>query len=86
MQSLKRLNDRYSNFFDAEGGADNKGSGDRFAERWGWWCLIDSLTNSRVDKWEIVTNWNVIYALNLCSYYKDKQKKEKMELDKIRTT
>jgi len=41
------------------------------------------LTNSRVDKWEIVTKWNVIHGLNICSYYKDKQRKEKIELDKI---
>ena len=83
LQSLKGLNDQYTNFFDNSSGEDNKGSGDGFSDRWGWWCLIDNLTNSRVDKWEIVTKWNVIHGLNICSYYKDKQRKEKIELEKI---
>tara|TARA_R100000656_G_scaffold121059_1_gene95743 strand:- start:379 stop:522 length:144 start_codon:yes stop_codon:yes gene_type:complete len=34
------------------------------------------LTNSRVDKWDIVLEWEVIKALNMCCYYKDKQNME----------
>ena len=37
---------------------------------------MDSLTNSRVDKFDIVLNWEVIKALNMCSYFKDKQRLE----------
>jgi hypothetical protein len=43
---------------------------------WGWWSLIDSLCNSRVDKFEVVQNWNVVYGLNMCCYFKDKQRME----------
>ena len=34
---------------------------------------MDALTNSRVDKWDHVLEWNIIKALNVCCYYKDKQ-------------
>ena len=37
---------------------------------------MDSLTNSRVDKFDIVLNWEVIKALNMCCYFKDKQNME----------
>jgi len=34
------------------------------------------LTNSRIDKWDEVLEWNVIKALNVVAYYSDKQKME----------
>ena len=84
MQSIKGLNERYPNFFDAPSEPDNKGSGEGFASRWGWWSLIDSLTNSRVDKWEKIMDWEVTHGLNICSYYKDKQREEKKQLELVR--
>ena len=82
MQSLSGVNESYKNFFERESGGTDRGSkkgadtGDSFAEAWGWWALVDSLTNSRVDKWDHVLEWNIIKALNVCCYYKDKQKLE----------
>jgi hypothetical protein len=37
---------------------------------------VDNLTNSRIDKWDEVLDYNVIKALNLVAYYTDKQKME----------
>tara|TARA_R100000734_G_scaffold13415_1_gene9957 strand:- start:2287 stop:2442 length:156 start_codon:yes stop_codon:yes gene_type:complete len=37
---------------------------------------VDNLTNSRIDKWDEVLNYEVIKALNLVAYYKDKQRME----------
>tara|TARA_R100000951_G_C2626925_1_gene176307 strand:- start:185 stop:331 length:147 start_codon:yes stop_codon:yes gene_type:complete len=34
------------------------------------------VTNSRIDKWDEVLNYNVIKALNIVAYYSDKQKME----------
>jgi hypothetical protein len=62
--------------FDGGSGETEEGSGDRdsFNKRWGWWQTLDNLTNSRIDKWDIVLEWNVIKALNIVAYYSDKQK------------
>jgi uncharacterized membrane protein len=38
--------------------------------------VVDNLTNSRIDKWDEVLNYEVIKALNLVAYYKDKQRME----------
>jgi len=76
LQSLAELNAGYKNFFDADSTEGDKRSNSGFAERWGWWSLVDNLTNSRVDKWDIVLEWEVIKALNMCCYYKDKQNME----------
>jgi len=35
------------------------------------------LTSGRVDKWDLILNWNVVKALNVCCYYKDKQDEER---------
>tara|TARA_R110002096_G_C14410648_1_gene708242 strand:- start:584 stop:841 length:258 start_codon:yes stop_codon:yes gene_type:complete len=83
LSSLKNLNDRYTNFFDAPGGEDDKGGGNGFSDRYGWWSLVDSLSNSRVDKWAIILEWDVTYGLNICSYYKEKQREEKKQLQKV---
>ena len=76
MGTLSDLNGNYKNFFDDGSQQKDKGSENRFASRWGWWGLIDNLTNSRIDKWDEVLNWEVIKALNVCCYFKDKQKME----------
>lgn len=82
LQSLSRLNANYKNFFDGGSREDSDGSkkgvenGDGFADSWGWWSLVDALTNSRVDKWDQILDWEVIKALNVCCYYKDKQRME----------
>ena len=64
--------------FDAGSREDDEGSkgGTGFGERWGWWHTLDNLTNSRIDKWDEVLNYEVIKALNLVAYYKDKQRME----------
>ena len=82
MQSLSRLNKSYKNFFDSDGPKEQENSGNDvkkggFNESWGWFSIVDSLSNSRIDKWEQIMDWEVIYALNVCSYYKDKQRMEK---------
>ena len=84
MSSLKIVNDSYPNFFDSSSGEDDKGGGNGFAERYGWWGLIDSLSNGRVDKWQIILDWEVTYGLNICAYYKEKQREEKKQLEKLR--
>jgi len=71
------LNRNYKNFFDGGSKQEDQGStGNSFSDNWGWWSLIDSLCNSRVDKFEVVQNWNVVYGLNMCCYFKDKQRME----------
>ena len=57
---------------------DDEGSqkGTGFTERWGWWSTLDNLTNSRIDKWDEILNWDITKALNIVSYYSDKQKME----------
>ena len=68
----------YKNCFDAEGNENDKESkqGDSFAKRWGWWSLIDNLSNSRADKWNYFIEMNVIEVLNMCCYFKEKQEME----------
>jgi hypothetical protein len=34
------------------------------------------LTNSRIDKWDEILNWDITKALNIVAYYTDKQKME----------
>ena len=61
------------------GSGEDKDGGDtrnEFTKRWGWWATLDNLTNSRIDKWDEVLNYNVIKALNIVAYYSDKQKME----------
>ena len=60
MGTLSDLNGNYKNFFDVGVGKDNKGSENGFSNRWGWWGLLDNLTNSRVDKWDEILDWEVI--------------------------
>ena len=64
--------------FDAGSREDDEGSkgGTGFGQRWGWWHTLDNLTNSRIDKWDEILNWDITKALNIVAYYSDKQKME----------
>jgi len=37
---------------------------------------LDNLTNSRIDKWDIIQNYEVIKGLNIVAYFRDKQRHE----------
>ena len=45
-----------------------------FHEYWGYYGVVDALSNNDVTKWEQITKMNVIEFLNVLAYYKDKQK------------
>lgn len=64
---------------------DERGqTGTRFSQRWGWWLTLDNLTNSRIDKWDEILNWDVTKALNIVAYYTDKQKMERQVHNEMR--
>jgi|TARA_Y100000034_G_scaffold29533_1_gene35597 hypothetical protein len=37
---------------------------------------LDNLTNSRIDKWDVIQKYEVIKGLNIVAYFSDKQKHE----------
>ena len=71
-----------------DGRNESREEGTNFSKRWGWWTLLDNLTNSRADKWQYFLDMNVIEALNICCYFKDKQDMEaqmhREQMQKIR--
>lgn len=44
-----------------------------FSEYWGWYLVIDSLSNNDVTKWEYISKMDLISFLNILAFYKDKQ-------------
>jgi len=90
---LDQFNKGYKNFFNAEGGkrteiGEEGNEGDSFSKNWGWWSLLDSITNSRPDKWKYFLDMEVIEAMNICCFYKDKQRmiteEHKRQMQKIK--
>lgn len=41
---------------------------------WGWYNVLDSLSNSDRSKWDYFLNMGVIEFLNTLAFYKDKEK------------
>jgi len=47
---------------------------DGFIERWGWFHVLDEMSNNNRDKWDYFLNMNVIEFLNHMAYLKDRNK------------
>ena len=82
MQTLEALNTNYRKLFDKDATKDEgriARSGKGF-ENWGWFITLDNLSNSRPETWEEFEKMGVIQFLNICSFYKDKQKEQERQI------
>lgn len=62
---------------DAEGKAeddtqDDEGTGEAFAERWGWLANIDAVAETARCSWDAATDMPVVAFLNILAYRNDK--------------
>lgn len=70
MQGLDRINGKYPRLFNRQDESDDEPS--RYSE-WGWYIVLDGLSNSDRTKWDYFLNMKVIEFLNTLAFYKDKQ-------------
>lgn len=45
---------------------------EEFGDKWGWFVILDMLSNNDPTKWDEISEWNVIKFLNTIAYYKEK--------------
>lgn len=78
MQSLQRLDEPYNGLYRAkdleEEIEEYKSIGSDFNEQWGWYVVLDMLSNNNPTKWNEISEWNVLEFLNIISYYHAKAK------------
>ena len=73
MQSLQSIDIRFPNLHSK--GNDGQSFDDTSFERhWGYIIALDNLSNSNPLLWDELTEKNVIWFLNVLTYYNDKQK------------
>lgn len=77
MQSLNQINGKYPRLFEQDNEGDS-GEGEPIKQgglaAWGWYNVLDSLSNSDRTKWDYFLNMGVIEFLNTLAYFKDKEK------------
>lgn len=66
--------EQYPNLFE-KGGDDDQELRDDYYSTWGWYVVLDFLSNSDRTKWNYFLNdMSIIEFLNTYAFYKDKQK------------
>jgi hypothetical protein len=73
---------------DQEGGdpAQDPGTGETFADKWGWVANVDAASETCRCSWDEVLRWTAIEFLNILSYRKDKIDKEKKDIEEWKRT
>ena len=73
---------------DQEGGdpAQDPGTGETFADKWGWIANVDAASETCRCSWDEVLRWTAIEFLNILSYRKDKIDKEKKDIEEWKRT
>ena len=66
--------------------APDRGTGETFADKWGWISNVDAASETCRCSWEEVMRWTAIEFLNILSYRKDKIAKEKEDIEKWKMT
>ena len=78
---MGKFNQGYPNLYDDGGGEESgegRQTGSGFNEQWGWFVILDSLSNGDGAKWNYFLEMKVVEFLNRISYYKSKQEYERM--------
>ena len=66
--------------------APDRGTGETFADKWGWISNVDAASETCRCSWEEVMRWSAIEFLNILSYRKDKIAKEKEDIERWKRT
>ena len=79
MQSFGKLNALFKRLFEVKTEGDEPVTigEESFASHWGWFLVLDNLSNSDRTKWDYFLNMNIIEFLNTLCFYKDKQAHER---------
>lgn len=69
----------YSGLFKSEGEERSW-----FAEGWGWYIVLEEVSNLRKNTWEEVLSFPTRELLNMMAYLKDKGKYQKEQIKKVK--
>lgn len=77
LSKLQQLIRSYSGLFDeADGETDNGTDGRSYSEHWGWFIVLDTMSNGMRKDWDWFTEMNLVQFLNYMAFLKDKNRHE----------
>ena len=71
---------------DPDAPADADGPADDFAARWGWYSLIDTVSETQRCSWDDVLRKPMVETLNTFAYTKDRNARRADELEQYKKT
>lgn len=77
LSKLQQLVRSYTGLFtDEDGETDNGTDGGGYSKHWGWFIVLDKMSNGRREQWDWITEMNIVQFLTYMSFLKDKNEFE----------